>query len=73
MMTQLLCFFFVFFQSREEEMGGRVWQVQKELEELKGRSQGTSEVQSSLTHIQQVIKHLRAMSQLLDVLGTFFR
>lgn len=54
-------------------MGGRVWQVQKELEELKGRSQGTSEVQSSLTHIQQVIKHLRAMSQLLDVLGTFFR
>ncbi|TKS85420.1 Golgin subfamily A member 4 256 kDa golgin [Collichthys lucidus] len=32
-------------QSREEEMGGRVWQVQKELEELKGRSQGTSEAQ----------------------------
>lgn len=53
-------------------MGGRVWQVQKELEELKGRSQGSSEVQTSLTHIQQVIKHLRVVSQLFDVLGTFF-
>ncbi|KAM9847690.1 golgin subfamily A member 4 isoform 2-T2 [Aulostomus maculatus] len=31
-------------QSREEEMGGRVWQVQKELEELQARSHGTSEM-----------------------------
>ncbi len=39
-------------------MGDRVWQVQKELEELQGKSHGTSEVQTFLTHIHQVIKHL---------------
>uniref|UniRef100_A0A672YGM6 GRIP domain-containing protein n=1 Tax=Sphaeramia orbicularis TaxID=375764 RepID=A0A672YGM6_9TELE len=37
-------------QSREEEMGDRVWQVQKELEELQARSQNTSEVQTLQTH-----------------------
>lgn len=31
-------------ESREEEMGDRVWQVQKELEELQTRSHGTSEM-----------------------------
>ncbi|KAF7659211.1 hypothetical protein LDENG_00001480 [Lucifuga dentata] len=31
-------------QSREEEMGGRVWQVQKELEELQARTHGNSEM-----------------------------
>lgn len=31
-------------QSREEEMGDRVWQVQKELEELRGKSQTSAEV-----------------------------
>ncbi|XP_019725898.1 golgin subfamily A member 4 isoform X3 [Hippocampus comes] len=31
-------------QSREEEMGTRVWQVQKELEELQARSHDTSEM-----------------------------
>uniref|UniRef100_A0A8D3CQ47 Golgin A4 n=1 Tax=Scophthalmus maximus TaxID=52904 RepID=A0A8D3CQ47_SCOMX len=36
-------------ESREEEMGDRVWQVQKELEELQTRSHGTSEVQTGLT------------------------
>lgn len=30
-------------QSREEEMGDRVWQVQKQLEELQARSQSSSE------------------------------
>ncbi|CAB1453625.1 unnamed protein product [Pleuronectes platessa] len=33
-------------QSREEEMGGRVWQVQKELEDLRATSHGTSEMSS---------------------------
>ncbi|CAL8300010.1 unnamed protein product [Merluccius merluccius] len=32
-------------QSREEEMGGRVWQVQKELEDLQARTSGDSEAQ----------------------------
>ncbi|XP_061644884.1 golgin subfamily A member 4 [Phyllopteryx taeniolatus] len=31
-------------QSREEEMGTRVWQVQKELEELQARSRSTTEM-----------------------------
>ncbi|XP_029926773.1 golgin subfamily A member 4 isoform X1 [Myripristis murdjan] len=31
-------------QTREEEMGDRVWQVQKELEELQARSRGNSEM-----------------------------
>ncbi|XP_058507036.1 golgin subfamily A member 4 isoform X2 [Solea solea] len=31
-------------QSREEEMGDRVWQVQKELEDLQAKSRGTSEL-----------------------------
>ncbi|XP_037534254.1 golgin subfamily A member 4 [Nematolebias whitei] len=30
-------------QSREEEMGGRVWQVQKQLEDLQARCQSTAE------------------------------
>lgn len=43
-------------------MGDRVWQVQKELEELQAKSHDTSEVQTCLTpltlHIQQVSRHL---------------
>lgn len=35
-------------------MGDRVWQVQKELEELQGRSHVTVEVQTFLTHIHGV-------------------
>lgn len=64
--------FSFFLQSREEEMGDRVWQVQKELEELQGRSCGTAEVQTFLTHIHQAWKHLRSVSQLVDVMGPFF-
>ncbi|XP_061601631.1 golgin subfamily A member 4 isoform X2 [Cololabis saira] len=33
-------------QTREEEMGQRVWQIQKQLEELQARCQGPSEVTS---------------------------
>lgn len=58
-------------QSREQEMGDKVWQVQKELEELQARSCGTAEVQTCLTHFHWVIKHLRSVSLLLDVLGCF--
>ena len=36
---------FFYFQSRETEMGDRVWQVQKELEELQARAHGDSEVE----------------------------
>ncbi|XP_077352209.1 golgin subfamily A member 4 isoform X2 [Festucalex cinctus] len=39
-------------QSREEEMGTRVWQVQKELEQLQARSHGTSEMQMSSEELQ---------------------
>ncbi|XP_030011267.1 golgin subfamily A member 4 isoform X2 [Sphaeramia orbicularis] len=39
-------------QSREEEMGDRVWQVQKELEELQARSQNTSETPISTVELQ---------------------
>lgn len=39
-------------QSREEEMGDRVWQVQKELEELQARSHNTSETQMSAEELQ---------------------
>lgn len=42
-------------------MGDRVWQVQKELEELQARSCGTSEVQACdllCTFTRLVIKHL---------------
>lgn len=31
-------------------MGDRVWQVQKELEELQAKSHDTTEVQTCLTH-----------------------
>lgn len=31
-------------QSREQEMGDRVWQVQKELEELQEKSRSSAEV-----------------------------
>uniref|UniRef100_A0AAQ4PBT9 Golgin A4 n=1 Tax=Gasterosteus aculeatus aculeatus TaxID=481459 RepID=A0AAQ4PBT9_GASAC len=34
-------------QSREEEMGNRVWQIQKELEELQTKAHDTAEVQTS--------------------------
>lgn len=50
--------FVCFFQSREEEMGDRVWQVQKQLEELQARTQDTSEVQIMLTHCSSLAKHL---------------
>nr|XP_057914466.1 golgin subfamily A member 4 isoform X3 [Doryrhamphus excisus] len=39
-------------QSREEEMGTRVWQVQKELEELKARSHGPSEMTTEELQVQ---------------------
>lgn len=42
-------FFFFSPQSREQEMGDRVWQVQKELEDLQERSGGGAEVQTFLT------------------------
>lgn len=39
-------------QSREEEMGDRVWQVQKELEELQGRSHVTVEEEMTPEELQ---------------------
>ncbi|XP_061914374.1 golgin subfamily A member 4 isoform X1 [Entelurus aequoreus] len=39
-------------QSREEEMGTRLWQVQKELEELKARSNETSEMSTEELQVQ---------------------
>lgn len=53
-------------------MGDRVWQVQKELEELQGKSRGTSEVQTFPTHIHQVTRHLRAVSHSLMYRGGQF-
>lgn len=38
-------------------MGDRVWQVQKELEELQGRSHDTTEVQTLLTHCRYSLGH----------------
>lgn len=67
-MTQL---FLPPHQNREQEMGDRVWQVQKELEELQGKSRGTSEVQTFPTHIHQVTRHVRAVSHSLTCWGHF--
>lgn len=39
-------------------MGDRVWQVQKQLEELQVRTQDTLEVQIMLTHCSSLAKHL---------------
>lgn len=39
-------------------MGDRVWQVQKQLEELQARTQDTLEVQITLTHCSSLAKHL---------------
>lgn len=46
-------------QSREQEMGDKVWQVQKELEELQARSHGTAEVPTRLTQFRRVVRHVR--------------
>lgn len=58
-----------FLQSREEEMGDRVWQVQKELEELQAKSHGTSEVQTFLTHSLYIFHRSSAVWWLMSQPG----
>lgn len=36
-------------------MGDKVWQVQKELEELQAKNQGSSEVQTGLSNLTKYI------------------
>ncbi|XP_077437286.1 golgin subfamily A member 4 isoform X2 [Vanacampus margaritifer] len=51
-------------QSREEEMGTRVWQVQKELEQLQAKSHGTSETQMTSEELQaQLAKKTTLLSE----------
>ncbi|KAG7230129.1 hypothetical protein INR49_009849 [Caranx melampygus] len=55
-------------QSREEEMGERVWQVQKELEELQARSHGsaemtTEELQAQLAEKTTLLSEARLKEQ----------
>ncbi|XP_051233199.1 golgin subfamily A member 4 isoform X2 [Dicentrarchus labrax] len=59
-------------QSREEEMGDRVWQVQKELEELQGRTHGTSEM--SVEELQaQLAEKTTMIHSLEDKIKCFHR
>ncbi|KAM3863047.1 golgin subfamily A member 4 [Diretmus argenteus] len=55
-------------QSREEEMGARVWQVQKELEELQARSRdnsemGVDELQAQLAEKTTLLSEARLKEQ----------
>lgn len=52
-------------------MGDRVWQIQKQLEELQSRCQGTSEVQTCSTYCSTFSRSNDCKSQLKDLSATF--